>query len=137
MIREATHDDIPAIMEMGKRFADDAGVTKEVGWDDESVQALLTHLIDDEDGVLLIGERGMIGGLVFDHHFNRHVRVFQELFWRSEGIEGVKLLKRAEAMAKERGASRSIMISTANWNTGPLYERLGYVPGERIFGKDL
>ena len=140
MTRPAAVSDIPMIMEMGKRFADDAGVTDQVGWNDEDVEALLHHLIESDDGVLLVGDRCMIGGIVIDHVFNRHCRVFQELFWRSEGSGGVRLLKEAERIARARGASRFLMLSTelmAPEETGRLYERLGFERGETIYTKRL
>ncbi len=140
MIREATADDIPAIMEMGKRFADDAGVTAQVGWDDESVTATLHHLIDSDDGILLVGDNGMIGGLIYPHPYNRAVRVFQEFFWRSEGREGLRLYKAAINQAKAMGASLGVMIATDEMEpeaTGRLYERLGYQPAERHYMRKL
>lgn len=140
MIRPAEVSDIPAILRMGKDFADEAGVTAQVGWEDESVEALFNHLIQSPDGVLLVGDRGMIGGLVITHAFNSKARVFQELFWRSEGFEGVSLLKAAEEAARARGANRSLMFSTQNMRpeqTGRLYERLGYERGETIYTKAI
>lgn len=140
MIREAAESDIPAIMEMGRRFADDAGVTAQVGWDDASVEATLHHLIDSDDGILLIGEKGMIGGLIYPHPYNHAVRVFQEFFWRSEGHEGLRLYKAAINQAKALGASVGVMIATDEMEpetTGRLYERLGYQPAERHYMRKL
>lgn len=138
MIREATHDDIPAIMEMGKRFADAAGVTAKVGWDDESVRTLLGALIDNEDGVLLVCESGMIGGVVYAHPFNNARRVFQEFFWRSEGREGLRLLEAAEDAARARGADRSIMLGMDSLpRLDRLYSRKGYAPTERSYIKEI
>lgn len=138
MIRHAVASDIPQVMEIGRRFADDARVTAEVGWDDASVEGMLRHLIDNEDGLLLVGERTILGGLAYAHPFNNAVRVFQELFWRSEGAEGVKALKIAEQWMKGRGVSRSLMLDIATMpDLGRLYERLGYRLAERTFIKDL
>ena len=138
MIREATLADIPMVMELGRRFADDAGVTAQVGWDDESVEALLGHLIESDDGLLLVGENSILGGLIYAHPFNRHCRIFQELFWRSEGHEGLKLLARAEAIAQARGASRSMMLDIETMpGAARIYERRGYTLTERTFSKDL
>lgn len=138
LIREATHADIPAIMAMGRRFADDAGVTREVGWDDESVRNLLVALIDNEDGVLLVCDAGMIGGVVYAHPFNNSCRVFQEMFWRSEGREGLRLLEAAEDAARQRGAERSIMLGMDSLpRLDRLYSRKGYAPTERSYIKEI
>ena len=63
MIRPATVSDIPQIMALGKEFADEAGVTARVGWDDAHVEALLQNMIESDEGILLVSEDGMIGRL--------------------------------------------------------------------------
>lgn len=137
MIRAATLDDIPAVLVMGKAFADEAGVTAKVGWDDDTVAVLLTHLVESPDGVLFVGDNGMIGGLVFPHPFSGKL-VFQELFWRAHGGEGLKLLKVAEDYAASRGAERSIMIGIDTMpSIDRLYARLNYEPMERLYSKEL
>lgn len=137
MIRAATLDDIPAVLVMGKAFADEAGVTAKVGWDDDTVTVLLTHLVESPDGVLFVGDNGMIGGLVFPHPFSGKL-VFQELFWRAHGGEGLKLLKVAEDYAASRGAERSIMIGIDTMpSIDRLYARLNYEPMERLYSKEL
>lgn len=138
MIRHAEPSDIPFVMDLGKRFADEAGVTAEVGWDDESVRALLSNMIAHDDGLLLVGERTILGGLAFAHPFNGAVKVFQELFWRSEGAEGLKALKMAEEWMRGRGVKRSLMLDIATMgDLSRLYERLGYRLAERTFIKEI
>lgn len=138
MIRQAVTSDIPNIMVLGKEFADEAGVTARVGWDDESVEALLHALIESEDGILLVSDDGMIGGAVYPHPFNQNVRLFVEMFWRARDGNGLALLKAAEALAKERGASRSVMVAMNDMDrTRRLYGRMGYDPLEAQFIKDL
>lgn len=137
MIRRATETDIPMVMELGRRFADDAGVTEQVGWDDACVEAVLGSLIADH--ILLVGDRGMIGGVVFEHPFSGR-KMFQELFWRNEGppMQGVRLLAEAERIAAEMGCERAMMIETARFpGAARIYERRGYAPAERNFIKVL
>ncbi len=138
MIREAVEADIPAIMALGKRFADEAGVTGAVGWDDDAVEGMLQAMIEGEH-ILLVGDRGMIGGLVFGHPFSGR-KVFQELFWRNEGpaMQGIRLLEEAERLARERGCERSMMIEIETMpGAARIYERRGYLPAERNFIKVL
>ncbi len=138
MIRPATYDDIPRLLEMGRKFADDAGVTARVGWDAFSVVELLEGLIDGDDGILLVSDKGMIGGLVYPHPFNRDIRVFAELFWRAEDGNGLALLAEAERLAAERGASKSVMIAMDGMDrTRKLYARIGYKPCEAQFMKEI
>lgn len=140
MIRDASLSDIPAMLELGKRFADDAGVTDWVEWDADSVTAMLVFLIEDDNGICLVTDGGMFGGFVFPHEFNKSVLVFKEVFWRAERGGGVRMLKRAEAWAKAKGARLSGMfapIRQVGGDVGPLYQRLGYAPSERIYMKEL
>lgn len=137
MIREATEADIPWILALGKRFADESGVTEKIGWDDDSAETLIENLIASEDGILLRGDKGMIGGVVYGHPY-AGTRIFQELFWRSEGFEGVRLLDAAERAAKAKGAERAVMIAIDGMPaTDGLYARRGYEPAERLFIKRL
>jgi hypothetical protein len=138
MIRPATLGDIPALLEMGRKFADDAGVTARVGWDAQSVVEMLEGLIEGEDGIVLVSDRGMIGGLVYPHPFNRDVLVFAELFWRAEDGNGLALLAEAERLAADRGATKSVMIAMDDMDrTRRLYARLGYAPCEAQFMKEI
>jgi hypothetical protein len=135
MIRPCTEADIPFVMELGRKFADEAGVTDALGWDDDAVEALLRSMIADH--ILLRGDRSMIGGVVYPHPFSGR-KVFQELFWRSEGREGLKLLAAAETVAKAMGAARCLMLDIASMgDLSGLYARRGYRPAERTFIKEL
>lgn len=137
MIREATVEDIPDLLRMGRDFAEEAGVARRVGWSDESAEALLRQLVEVPHGILLRSDTGMIGGVVFPHPFSGQL-VFQEMFWRSHGRDGLRLLRQAEAMARDLGATRSLMIGMDTMpNTERLYARLGYAPGERVYHKEL
>lgn len=137
MIRPATVSDIPQIMALGKEFADEAGVTARVGWDDAHVEALLQNMIESDEGILLVSEDGMIGGAVYPHPFSGR-RVFVEMFWRARDGNGLALLKAAEDAARERGASQSIMVAMDDMDrTRRLYKALGYAPIEAQFMKDL
>jgi hypothetical protein len=138
MIRHATLADIPAMLEIGKRFADDAGVTANVGWNDDSVASLLTALIENENGLLLTGDGVILGGVAYAHPFNNATVIFQEMFWRSEGRGGVKALRMAEDWMRSQGVTRSIMVGLDSMpELVSLYGRLGYKPCERSFCKDL
>lgn len=125
MIREAKHDDIPAMLEMGRKFADRSGV--EVGFCRDSVAALLAGLIDN--GICLFGPDCMAGAILFDHPFNRSHRAAQELFWWSEGRNGLRLLDALERAVRASGANSLTMITLEAVSpeaTGRLYARKGF-----------
>ncbi len=138
MIRPATLQDIPRLLEMGRKFADDAGVTARIGWDDNSVSEMLEGLILSDDGIVLVSDNGMIGGYVASHPFNRSVRMFVELFWRAEDGQGLALLNAAEAQAEARGATKSVMVAMDGMErTSRLYGRLGYALCEAQYMKEI
>jgi hypothetical protein len=140
LIRPACFADIPKLLEMGKRFADEAGVTARVGWDEASVVALLGNLIESPAGILLIGEQSMFGGLVYPHPFNAKCVIFQEMFWRSEGREGLRAYYAALEQAKALGATHCAMMATEGSNperVSALYSRMGFSPFDRTFIKEL
>ncbi|OWQ98020.1 hypothetical protein [Sphingopyxis witflariensis] len=125
MIRPATLDDIPVMVEMGRKFADRSGV--EVGFCPDSVASLLAGLI--ENGICLVGENCMAGAVLFDHPFNRSHKAAQELFWWSEGRNGLRLLDALETAVREAGAHSLTMITLEAVNpetTGKLYARKGF-----------
>lgn len=137
MIREATHSDIPALVAMGKTFTDKAGFADHVGYCPESVAALLGNMLDGGH-VLLIGDKCMAGALVVPHPFNHAHTTAQELFWWSEGREGVRLFEALEAAVKARGAQSLVMVTIEAINPDAavkFYQRRGYRQIERNFMK--
>lgn len=136
-MREATHADIPAMVEMGRKFALKAA--PHVGFDKASVEGLLANLIESEDGMALVGNSSMFGAIIYPHPFNDAHRVAQELFWWSEGREGLALFSEAEKRLKDRCDS-FVMITLETVNPdrmAALYQKRGFVPMERGFVKDM
>lgn len=142
MIRDATLDDIPELVGMGRKFADAIGMTETTGFDEESVAALLAHLIESPAGICLITEGGGAGGLVHPCSFNASHMTGQELFWWIEpehrGRKGLLLFRALERAAQERGA-QTWMVSTMESldfdGAARFYERSGYRPSDRNYIK--
>lgn len=139
MIRNATYDDIPNIIAMGKTFTDMAGFSEHVGYCEETVEQTLKNLIDNDAGFLLIGE-GMIGGVIHPHPFNGNMIVGQELFWWSQGGDGFALKNEIEKQAKAKGCKFWIMLALECARpkaVGRLLERDGYRLIEHNYMKEL
>ena len=137
MIRAATLDDIPALAEMGQRFANRARLTDHVGYDPASMAVTFAALIENDANALFIGESGAIGGVTAPHPFNHAHYVAHEMFWWSEGREGLQLLDAFEVWARERCHSIG-MITLEAVNADRMerfYIRSGFVPLERSFIK--
>jgi hypothetical protein len=137
VIRAARHDDIPALLEMGEKFSSRAGLVHHVGYNPEHMAATFAAMIDAEDHVILIGERGAIGAVCCPHPFNYDHKAAQELFWWSEGREGLALLTALETWARGRAASLQMITLEAvePERTSKIYARKGFVPLERSFIK--
>lgn len=148
IIRKAVHDDIETIARLGHRFYDEAEWADVAEWDHGSIVATLTHLLEDEKGILLVCETdriiGMAGGLVHPLYFNLHHLTGQELFWwvdpEFRGLIGSRLFDAMEAQAKEKGAQSWAMIALARVKpeaVGRFYRRRGYRASEHSYIKAL
>lgn len=137
MIRDATADDIPVLLDMGERFAAKGHIP--CGYDRETMAQTFAHLI--EHGILLITEArdGAIGALCHPHPFNRHHLTGQELFWWSEAKgTGSALFDALERRIEALGVNSFSMIALEALRpeaVGALYRRRGYSPVEHSYMK--
>lgn len=144
MIREAAHDDIPALLEMGRRFVELAYTRISVPFDYPSAERLLTGLIDSEEGILLTNgsQTAMFGAMVHGWHFNNNVKTATELFWWAEqGCKDAMQMRRiGEQAAKDLGALTMNMANQEHMRSAALarlYRMEGYRLSENIFIKEL
>lgn len=136
MIRPATVSDIPRLLEMGARFSERAKLADHVGYNPADMEAAFRALIENGHP-LFIGEAGAIGATCTAHPFNSAHIAAQELFWWSEGRDGLALLNALERHCNEHCHSlRMITLEAVEpERTGRLYERRGYVPVEHSYMK--
>ncbi len=135
-MRDAVASDIPHIVELGERMAARA----DISFDRDSVAITLQQLIDSPDGILLVSETGMFGGICYPQPFNHAIKTGQELFWYSEGGDGPDLLAAAEERARLLGVTKWGMFAQATMRpkvVGRYYERRGYRPDAYGYVKDL
>lgn len=144
MIRDATHEDIPRLVEMAKRFLSDGVYHRNIAYNPEHLTQLMGALIDGPDALLRVSTKddevtGMIGMVAYPHPLSMEP-VASELFWWVEpehrGIAGVKLLKEAEAWADAKNVVRLFMVAPTV-EVGHLYARQGYQALEMHYQKDL
>lgn len=137
--RPAEVRDIPALVEMGRKFHAVSGYG-DVPYDENTMVDLFITLVHS-GGIFVVGDKpvGMIGGVVFPVFFNRGSLMAQELFWWSESPgAGKALLDTFEAWAKSLGAERIVMMALdalESDRVGDILKRRGYVPAESNYMK--
>ena len=143
MIREAELADVPRLVEMGVSFMHESQYASHLSVDEASQGKLARMLIEAPHGMVFVSEQdgnltGMIG-VIATHHPHSGDKVMSELFWYvrpgARG-HGVRLLRTAEDWARRNGIRKSITVAP-NEDVEHLYTRLGYLPLERQFIKDL
>lgn len=147
MIRAATEADIPAIVEMSRRFYVTTSYSAFAAMDDDTVAALSAWLIND--GVLLVAEAGggpvgMAGLAITPFMFNRDVTTAHEVIWwvnpeaQSAGV-GKALLSAIEPACKAKGATAIQMMHLHDSppQAGEMYLRLGYRLSELCYTKEV
>lgn len=140
-IREATVEDIPALVEMGKRFRAETRYVGIVEENAEQMAETARRLIESPSGVVFVAcdasiPIGMIGMMAYPDHISG-ARVAGEVFWWMEPEargHGLRLLRAAEKWAKEQCAS-SIQMVAPDERVEYLYRRLGYSRIETSYGK--
>lgn len=134
MIREATVRDIPRLLEMGRKFAERAGLDKHVGYDPHSMVQTFEAMIEGGHP-LFVSDRGAIGATQTPHPFNHEHITAQELFWWCEGGGGLALLDRLIEHCAEHCHSLTMITLEAVEpdRVAKIYTRKGFVPLERSF----
>ena len=144
MIRRAEVDDIERIIQMGMRFLRSHYAEVLDDPSAEAMSATIAQIDSSPDGAIFVSEHGhdvsgFIAMMVYPHPFSGE-RLAGEVGWwvepESRGIDGMRLLRRAEEWARDKGAKKIVMVSP-NARVDAFYERLGYRPIERAFGRNL
>ena len=121
---------------MGEGFSKLANLSEHVGYEPESMKETFRAMIEGGHPVF-ISDTGAIGATQTQHPFNASHITAQELFWWSEGRDGLRLLKALTVLCEEH-CNRLIMITleaVEPERTGKLYERQGFAPLEHSYVK--
>jgi len=144
MIKLATKEDMPQLLRMGESFFNESGYSDLTTFNKDDTEKVVNHLIDN-GWLLTDGKSAILGFLVFPLFMNTSSKVAQELFWwvdedaRKTGV-GLRILKKAEKLAKEHGAETMMVLSLNELNgekVNQLYERLGYKRREQTYMRAL
>lgn len=145
MIRDATVNDIPALLDMGMRFHAGSAYAKLIEPSRLAVQATLKSLIELPIGCVIVDERdgALVGAIlgVLVPHFITGQQIATELSWWVDPEHrgaGLRLMERLEEWARDRGAKFITMVEPPeNPRVGQLYERHGYMLLEKSYMKAL
>jgi len=150
MIRPALIKDLPILVTMGKKFYDASGMAQWFDYDQASVRAFLTDLIESNRACLFVAEFqkkpvGAIGGMFYPCYFNRAHLTGHEFFWWLDpefrgGLHGLAMLRALEKWALANGCITNQMGALEAQKPDEmiaLYRKLGYAPKEYIFCKRL
>jgi len=143
VVREATVDDIPRLVEMGERFLTETIYRGRAPVNPLQMAETAARLLTSEAGALFVSDDdgavvGMIGVLFFQNPLTGEPSV-TELFWWVEPEHrghGLRLLKRAEEWSREAGAHKLHMIAPTP-EIARLYERLGFDYLESAYQKAI
>lgn len=133
VIREATLDDVDAVVAMSLRFISETPYGAAITGDPVRLLAFAERLIENQDGALFVADQagelaGMIALWAFTHPYSGE-RIASELVWwvnpDQRGSLGVRLLKRAEQWAQAQGAAALQMIAP-NERVEAFYVACGY-----------
>lgn len=146
-IREATREDFPAMVAMGRRFYESTAFTKLAPFDEASTLQIGELLL--AAGVLLVAEHegkavGMVGLVIAPFLFNNAKRIAAEVMWwvdpdeRNTGA-GMALLRAVAPACKAKGADavQMMTVESSPAHAGLAYRRLGFKPTETAYLKEL
>lgn len=136
-MRRATHDDIAALIELGRPFIAAHPVLSGVGITDAQLQSVLTNVIDQ--GVIIVAESldgslvGMLAGMVAPMWCAPDTKCATELAWwmkpgHRHGMTAVRMVRDFEEWAEQQNATHTVMSSIPQMGqrAGEFIERLGY-----------
>ena len=138
MIREATEQDIPRLVEMGEQFRETI-YADYLSQNPDKMKELATKLIANK-GLLVSEHEGrivaMMGFVIYDHFISGD-KTWGEVFWWAERPrEGMKLFNEAEKRGREADCKHLQMIAP-NARVSKIYARRGYQRVEESWQKTL
>lgn len=133
MVRRATVNDVLALLAMGKAFH--AASKMPFSFNNDAMAAVLRNMLDSEKAVVLITDRGTIGGML-NHAYCDPTWVYAvEMFWWARG-DGMALLRAFEEWAQNVGANEIRMTTLPVLpRADTLLRGDGYTPAEVSYAK--
>ncbi len=144
-VRHALATDIDALMRLGERFLATEPYRDLIQGNRFTLERTAEAFVRDADKLALVAEAddgsavGMLLALAFAHPFSGDLAVSELVWWvdpEHRGGVGLRLYQALERWAVVLGARRLLMVAPS-LEIERLYHRLGYVPVERTYQKEL
>jgi len=134
-VRKATFDDIPALLDMFKKFHAVSG--QPMAFNREATADFVASLIGSASGAAIVSDTGMIGGVLAPAYCDPDWMMAIELFWWAER-DGMALLRAFEDWGREVGAQEVRMTSLSELpRADAILRRKGYDPAEVSYSRVL
>ncbi len=137
MIRRATLADIPKAVSLCLEFNKESG--RPMGTPEDWARHCDAMIRDEENQVIFLSDKGIIGGVVCQMPYRPHETVAYETLWWAADGKGLELAASFEAWAKSHGAYQVVLTQIAGIrrSAGKVMRRMGYSELETSFGKVL
>lgn len=145
MVREATLDDVPQLVEMGVRFITETSYVSHVPVRREQIEERAARFVEGPNSVVFVHERdGVVNGMIAmfgtPHLWSGEIIAAEMVWWvepeARRGLAGARLLRAAEQWALDIDAVRLVMIAP-NSRMEEFYERAGFEKVEVSYEKVL
>lgn len=143
-VREAVIDDVPQLVELGKRFRASSEYRGIVRENPQQMARTAEHLITADVGVVYVSEnRGgqlvaMIGLQLFVHPISGDLTAGEAFWWSEVPGQGFRVFLKAREWAKAQGATKLQMIQPlSKAELGDFYDKLGFKCIEVAWELDL
>lgn len=141
-IREATTNDVNALVAMGTRFLDSVYARK-IHANADALRSLSVGLLASADAVIYVAELGseivgMMGLMRYVHPMSGELTASEVMWWvdPERRGSGIRLFRVGEAWAQDSGATVIQMIAPSP-EVERFYVRAGYEPVERTYQRRL
>ena len=143
-IRPATVEDVDSILGMAADFIGSTPYAAQLAERPALLRGFVDRLVANDAGQILIATRGpvavgMIALWLFEHPYSGEATASELVWWvnpSERGSLGVRLLKRAEQWARDRGAAVLQMIAP-NDRVAAFYTACGYGFVESSYARRL
>ena len=138
-VREATVEDIPALVDMGAKFHAMSPHHGMGEFDRDGIGNVLRFMIESPQALVLTNDTGLIGGTFAPVYFAPSKWMMEENFWWA-GRDGFELLEAHLSEARQWGAHFYLLSTLENERSGAIdrmLTRKGFSRLERRYLMEL